>query len=697
VPGVIEAVTFLMISAQAGAFGAGLAAVGATLGGTLLSVGLSLGLSILSGLLNQQNAPVPRQSDVQANIRQPLSARRRHHGRVKVGSVIVFGFRRDQKLYILHYIGEGPIEGFVTHFLDNKPVTLDIDGFVTDDQYQRGGRSRVQILTKLGTDADEPFDEILAAFPEVDTPSTPFRHRGCAMVLQIVEEVSQEAMVEVYPNNLPAYQCVLDGLPHYDPRIGSPSIAFTDNAGICLLNETMDVFGLTSADTDDIDFEAFGTFATHCDEQVDLKAGGTEDRYRCAGTITMDSENEARIRSISDVCNADVFIDREGRLSVRQKMRITPSIALRAKNGDHLAISLESGRGLQRQFNTLKGVYVEKDLNWKENQAIYVNAADKAADGQEFAETFDIRLCPSGTQAQRLTKMRYFEMNAAYVGSLTSGLQALDLIEDHTFTLDLAPEDDFERVFSASNIELDEGSLSVSCGLISYSDGALDWDEDTDEQDIIVDPPELLVDLEDVELDVTPTVELLSNSSPIIKFSWDAVMGETLPDSWSQRLQVSVADEDEWFDATVNNEDQEATFGPVADGASYDWRIRNLVGGVKFEWQEGASPVTVTVDTTPPADIFDVSVTGGVGEIDASFRTSFVDPPSRVAVYMQTGTGGTLDPGADLLQTLNVGPGTTYNFTIDSLSAGTYTIWLRPFNVSSVGGTVSGPHEPVVT
>jgi hypothetical protein len=152
VPGVIEAVTFLMISAQAGAFGAGLAAVGATLGGTLLSVGLSLGLSILSGLLNQQNAPVPRQSDVQANIRQPLSARRRHHGRVKVGSVIVFGFRRDQKLYILHYIGEGPIEGFVTHFLDNKPVTLDIDGFVTDDQYQRGGRSRVQILTKLGTD-----------------------------------------------------------------------------------------------------------------------------------------------------------------------------------------------------------------------------------------------------------------------------------------------------------------------------------------------------------------------------------------------------------------------------------------------------------------------------------------------------------------------------------------------------------------
>lgn len=690
-PGVIETFTFLLISAQAGAFGAGLAAVGLT-GGTLLSIGLSIGASLLASL-GQQKPPVPQQTDIQANIRQPLSARRRHHGRVKVGSVIVFGFRRGQKLYLLHYIGEGPITGYVTHFLDNKPVTLDVDGFVTENQYERGGRSRVQIKTTLGTDTDEAFAEILAAFPELDST---FRHRGCAMVMQIVEQVSQSDMPEVYPNNLPTYQCILDGLPHFDPRIGSPSIAFTDNAGICLLNETMDVFGLTSSDTDEIDFDAFGTFATHCDEQVDLKAGGTEDRYRCAGTIALDSENEARIQSISDVCNAEVFIDGQGRLSVRQRMRITPSVALRAKNGDHIAISLESGRGLQRQFNTLKGVYVEKDLNWKENQAIYVNAADLASDGQEYADTFDIRMCPSGTQAQRLTKMRYFEVNAAYVGSLTSGLQALDLIEDHIFTLDLSPEDDFERVFSAQGIEFDEATLSVSCGLLSYADGALDWDEDTDEQDIIINPPDLLVDFTDVLINVSATVELLSNSAPIIKFSWEG-LSTILPDSWSQRLQVSVADEEEWFDATVNNEDKEATFGPVADGAAYDWRIRNIAGGSSFDWQESVTPVVVTVNTVAPSDLADVLVTGGVGEVDVSFRTSFVNPPATVAVYMQTGTGGVLDPGDDLVQTLNVGPGTTYAFTIDSLSAGTYTIWLRPFNISAVGGTVSGPHEPVVT
>lgn len=692
-PGVIETITFLAISAQAGALGAGLAAVASTaLGSTLLSVGLSIGASLLQGLFAEK-PQVPKQSDIQANIRQAISPRRRHHGRVKVGSVIVFGFRRGNKTYILHYIGEGPITGYVTHFLDNKPVTLDVDGFVTGSDYTRGGRSRVQIKTTLGTDSDEAFVEILTAFPELDSS---FRHRGCAMVMTVFEQVSQSDMPEVYPNNLPTYQCVLDGLAHYDPRGNSPTTAFTDNAGLCLLGEVMDVFALTPADTDEIDFDAFGTFATHCDEQVDLKAGGTEDRYRCAGTITMDSENEARIQSISDVCNAEVFVDRRGRLSVRQRMRVTPSIALRAGNGDHLSISLESGRGLQRQFNTLKGVYVEKDLNWKENQAIYVNAADKAADGQEYADTFNISLCPSGTQAQRLTKMRYFEMNAAYVGSLTSGLQALELIDDHTFTLDLAPEDDFEIVCSAQNIELDEGTLSVSCGLLSYSEGALDWDEDTDEQDIIVSPPDLLVDVTDIPINVSTSVELLSNSAPIIRFSWEALTGD-LPDSWSQQLQVSVADEDEWFDATVNNEDKEATFGPVADGASYDWRIRNIVGNRKFDWQYNVSTVTVTVNSTPPSDLQNVVVTGDVGEIDVSFQTSFTNPPTRVAVYMQTGTGGTLDRPIDLLQTLNVGPGATFAFAIDGLSAGTYTVWLEPFNVSSIAGTLSGPHEPVVT
>lgn len=662
-PAIIETFTFLMIAAQAGSFGAGLVAVGATFSGTLLSVGLSVGVSLLSGLLNRQTPPVPKQSDVQANIRQPLSARRRHHGRVKVGSVIVFGFRREQKIYVLHYIGEGPINGYVTHFLDNKPVTLDGNGFVTDSQYQRGGRSRVQILTKIGTMSDGPFDEIIAAFPELDTPSTPFRHRGCAMVLTIFEEVSQEAMIEVYPNNLPAYQVVIDGLSHYDPRVGSPGGIYTDNAGICLLNEVMDVFGLTPSDSDEIDFDAFATFADHCDEQVALKGGGTEPRYRCAGTISLDAENEARIRAVSDVCNAEVYIDRQGRISVRQRMRITPSIALRASNGDHLALSLESGRGLQRQFNTLKGIYVESGLNWKENQAIYQNADDLASDGKEMSETFDIRLCPSGTQAQRLTKMRYFELNAAYVGSLTSGLQALDLIDDHTFTLDLSPEDDFERVFSATNIEMDEATLTVSCGLISYSDGALDWDEDVDERDIIVNPPDLLVELEDVEIEVTPTVAALPNSAPILKFTWDAAPGGTLPDSWSQRLQVSFADDDEWFDATVNNEDKEATFGPVADGAAYDWRIRNIAGGVKFDWQYSSSPVTVLLNNVAPSALISATVTAGVhlGYVQFNFQTSDDANNQRIHIY-RVPAGDALDKNTHPRIIINSNPGSSFSY-----------------------------------
>ncbi|NGO50419.1 hypothetical protein [Allomesorhizobium camelthorni] len=653
------------------------------------------GLSIAVNLAFQQKPPTPKAQDIQSNIRQALAARRRHYGRTKVGSVIVFGFRRSDKLYILHYIGEGPIAGFVSYFLDRKPVTLDVNGFVQESQYEVNDKKRVQIMTKLGTMADEPFDELIAAFPELDRPLKPFRHRGCAMLLQIVEEVGQEDITDVYPNNLPSLEVIIDGLKPFEPRTAVE--AFSDNAGVCLLAEIMNVYGLTSTSADDIDFDAFADFADHSDEAVALKAGGTEKRYRCAGTILMDAENEARIKTIANICNADVYMNPEGKISVRKRVSSTPSIALKAEDGDHLSISLESGRREQKKFNAVKVLYREALLNWKENEAYYRNAAAKLVDGKELVEPLEAGLCPSGTQAQRLGKLFFHENNPDTVGTMVSGAQSLELVVDPVFTLDLAPEDDLEFVARAGGIEFDANTQTVSFQLQSVDPDAEAWNPATEEQNVVELPPALPSQVEDQILDVTATVGLLSNSAPVINFSWvlDG-SGNPVPDTYSQQVQVSVAGLGEWESATVNQDEDTARFGPVADGAAYDWRIRNIRGGRQFDWQQSAVPVTVTVDTVAPLALLTFSASDGTGQFVANFGTQNDSHLATVAVY-KVPTGGVLDRPTHLVAPrYAVAPGISYSLPITS-AVGTFDIYVEPFNRSSIAGPLAGPDAAIVT
>jgi len=683
--------------------------LGLTLGAAANAIALGIGYAVvgaagylLSGIGAQKKPAAPQASDVQSNIRQDISARRRVYARSLVGSIIVFGFRRGEKSYLLHYICEGPIEGFVSFRLDKKPITLDVDGFVEQAQYVVGGRSRVQILTTLGTMSDGPFDELIDAFPELDTPLTPFRHRGCAMALQIVEQVPQANLQDTYPNNMPSLQFVIDGLDNiYDPR--TETTAFTGNAGLCLLAETMDVYGLTPADIDEISLESFGDFADHCDEAIALKAGGTEPRYRCAGMITLDAENEDRIQAIARICNADVYMDSQGRIAVQQKMRSTPGIALRAKNGDHLSIQLEGGRSIQKQFNTAKVTYTEPAMNYKANEVRWQDVDLFDEDGGEFSSPVSATLCPSATQAMRLGKLAVFEANPDFTGSVTSGPQALDLMEDYAFTLDLSPEDDFERVACASGvIEYDGAAMTVSAPMVIFRAGANDWTAAVDEQDEVVIPVDLPSNVDDIALDVTVTVEIQANSAPRLVFSWEPVGAVALPDSYSQLVEISPTGADEWVSANVNQDEDTATIGPVADGAAYDWRIRNVASGKTFDWQNSIVPVTVTVYPTPPIALTSFSLVGSaphLGNAQFSIVTANDSNLRTVKIYRKA-TGVALNVGVDtpISPPLALAPLSTYGY-VDGDATRTDLIvngdmasgtgWTLGTNITISGGTAN--------
>jgi hypothetical protein len=279
---------------------------------------------------------------------------------------------------------------------------------------------------------------------------------------------------------------------------------------------------------------------------------------------------------------------------------------------------------------------------------------------------------------------------------LTSGSQALELIEDYCFTLDLSPEDDFERVACATGeIEYDADQASVSTSISIFAEGAADWTPATDEQDQIEIPPALPSNVDDVTLAVTVTVELLDNSAPVLKFSWTAAGSRTLPDSYSQRVQVSAAEADDWHDATVNQEQHTALYSLVADGGAYDWQIRNIAGGKTFDWQSSTAPVTVVIDTTAPQGLVSFSASDGTGQFVANFSTTNDSHLASVAIY-KVASGGTLNRAANLVGRYAVAPGISYALPLSSV-AGTFDIYAEPFNRSSIAGPLAGPDSATVS
>lgn len=208
-------------------------------------------------------------------------------------------------------------------------------------------------------------------------------------------------------------------------------------------------------------------------------------------------------------------------------------------------------------------------------------------------------------------------------------------------------------------------------------------------------PPELPANVDDVSPNVTITVELQENSAPVLKFSSTAAGGGTLPDSYSQQIQVSLADADDWHNGTVNQEQKTALYAPAADGGAYDWRIRKVASGKIFDYQNSTVPVTVVVDDTAPAALVSFSATNGTGQFTANFGTTNDSHLATVAIY-RVPAGGTLNRVTHISGRFAVPPGISYALPITS-TAGNFDIYAKPFNRSNISGPIAGPDGATVS
>ncbi|WP_102867876.1 hypothetical protein [Pseudovibrio exalbescens] len=676
-----------------------------------ITTAISIGLSYLLSAVMQPSKPAaPEPSDIQQNISQRIKSQRRLHGMAKTGSIMVFAERRAGITYVWHYICEGPVD-FIKFELDDEEVTLKSNGYVSSGP--KKNRVRLAAFPGYPGATDETDADFFSAFPELDNPDEPFRHMGCAMVLMMCKQVAREDMTDVYPRNLPNLRVVVRRLDVYDPR--TDTYGPTNNAALCFLDEVADIYQLDPTSNTDFDLTSWAVFANHCAEEVPLKNGATEPRYRADGIIERDQEPASRMNELAKACNGYPYLDSEMRIAVKKRVTASQEAEMRHDRGDIEAIDIEGGRTREVEWNMGTASYVRPDSFQSEN-VIWTEPNSLASDGQTIARNeLKLMMVQSVTQAQRLLKLKWHEENPRFAGNLTLGPTGLRLFGRNTTLVDLTPEDDTSFLARFDGVQLNPSSMQCTVKYVSIDPTAEEWDTEVDEQSQELDVPDLSQELEDIPLDFTATTQIGEQIGTDFfggkRYATTAQLsivgdgGLDIPDFYSQDVRVFTTYVEEevdtsdgstyevtrrtYYSVEYDQDDNIATVSGLQaserSDSQYYVEARNQVPAETFEWQD-LGQFTVSVNSTVPDTPVSSSVTDQTGLVAGIDFTAPDDGAVRgYRVYRNTADDFA---SASLVVTDPASRNTVISTTDTVPAAGVYYYWIVMIDLT---GTESTP------
>lgn len=226
------------------------------------------------------------------NFRQPLTPRRIVFGRCRVAGPLVFAHNRKRHgTHLIVALAGHEVEEIESVWLLDEELSYENSGADVGRVAGKYGKGLL-IRTFTGTATQDIGAAMIAAVdhrpgvpnesldPEVITSADKFR--GIAAIYAITRAWSQ-----LFEGETPEFAAIVKGNKAiYDPR--DESTGYTANPALCIAWYLTAIMGFPWAA---IDEDALVAAADVCDEEVELKAGGTEKRYECHGVITADMQH----------------------------------------------------------------------------------------------------------------------------------------------------------------------------------------------------------------------------------------------------------------------------------------------------------------------------------------------------------------------------------------------------------------------
>lgn len=659
----------------------------------LVNVAIAVGTSLLTNALFGRGRPKP--SDGQQVIRQSVGSRKRHYGIVHTGGQLSFERSLNGRLAMVVTLGTGREGPILQHRVNDKPVTLDANGTVTQASY----RGAVHIYTRSG-EADQSAIAQLTAHFAMWTAN--HRQRGCAHAAIICDPVKQEHFSEVYNGQQPQYSQVRQAALVYDPRKDSTrggdgpqrlddesTWGWSDNGPLVIADYVAhpDGYGLGY---DNINWDNIAAEADIADQDCVTVTGETIKRWRLWASYSL-AEDERR-QVLTDLLKAVDGFCWQGpdfKFNLMVGRYVEPDLII---TDDHIKnMSATLGPKTQQRTSALKMLYTEKAIGYREQESATVAIGDSQVDPNTSAQAVEVYYAPHHNQAVRLGKLEAARLGDRWHLSLTLNLFGLNLLGRRFCRVrsGLLGIDTAFMIDGGVKLAIGKEEITVGAQLREVRPGDWAFEAATEEGTPPIEPE--TDDDDNVIIIPEPTGIVLS----AVQIAIGGVNGVAIEASWadagrpdfSYQARYRRVSDATWIMMTVDSDARTARSGLVDSGEEYEVEVRALTISYRASAYAPGGVITPVADVTVFAPSF-VSAEGGAGE--AAVKLRMPDAPFAFARLFAASANdfiGAVQVGADMVR----GLGEVVEVVDSGLVSGARYYWARAYGDGGGSSALVGP------
>ena len=358
------------------------------------------------------------------NAVSPASDHAIIYGQQRVGGVIFYrSITNDQQyLHTLLALAGHECEEIGTVYADNVALTLDGNGFVTNDDFQikdadgNTVNSALRINKHLGTSGQAADADLVS---EDSAWTNAHAAKGIAYIY-----IRAEFDTSVFPQGLPTFSAIVKGKKVFDPR--TSTTAWSSNAALCLRDYLISDYGL-GAESTEINDTVFSTAANTCDENVTLSGGGTEKRYTVDGAfVTALPPDDVIVDLVASM--AGIIYYSQGQWGVKAG-EFTSSVLTLDEDDLRSNLQVNTRHSRRDNFNTVSGMFSGPDTEYQPTDFPQITSSTFVTvdGGETVVQDIPLPFTSTASRAQRIAKIALYRNREQLTISGTFGLRALQL------------------------------------------------------------------------------------------------------------------------------------------------------------------------------------------------------------------------------------------------------------------------------
>lgn len=678
-------------------FSAALSVAGfaATTVGRLL---LSAGLSLAANLLFRPSGPRPESARLASNL--AAGPRWLHMGFVRAGGQPHYAnFDADGNFWIVTVHGDSELTAFTRYYLDNVPVTVDVDGWVTTEEFTRDDEPQFRIWRTTFSPSDPVPPRVAAldaAFAEWDIDH---KLAGTTFTVMMIKAQKAEHRYLVYrwrgPLGLgePAISILGTFDRCYDPRAAAghdindaSTWEGTNNLALLWARLRTHPRGFRHG-LGDMAWSEIATRADVCDEVVLDKNDAEHFRYHGGISIADTTpRGEAHVQILL-ACDGQIFHTDDGKQYLEVGRYIAPTLTL-TETRDIITMASSAANDGESETDGVVVKYRDADAAYDLQPCAAWKNPDFYEDGREprYIE-IDVPVIFDHNHAVRLAKIIGTRSQAPLRLQPVVGVRGILLENVTTATLDYTGLEGVYEV--ATQLEEDASGQLFSAGLVPTSAARYVLAEGEEgDKPAVVEPSDYSAELDYADnIDVTAVVV---NASGALTTRLEATFDAAPRIDWRYEFQYRKEGDTTFRPFYVIMDDQLAYSDTVEDGAVYELQTRTVTAGGTFNDWFDLPDVTVTAETTAPADLSSVTAAAAVAGGHASFTivTTADEYLATIDVYKMA-AGDPFDIDDTPVASLGASPGTTAGWVYGDATV-VNTLSNPGFDTATVWGTSGG-------